>query len=443
MSHRNWKSSNNARRRGGGDSVVGSVYTSSSSSTVSVSNKTVASIQASTSEQALYQEHSTPKSQTEGFAIHASNDSITSNGNDSNYDGHNINKFSNDYYNTNLNSNGSVSGVSHASSIDTYDFAFKLSPSQSMVPSKLKGTGSRREKTSGFSVNSMPTLDETKTNGESFIDNFLSGDDLENSSKSHQFDKISPSNVYNKGFHMLSSILQRFQFISSKFSNAVQQKQGKHHAEDYKSSYKYTKHRSKYFSSQTWQYILSGLKFLLFASLVTILMLSLKLANMNQPELLSPQNNRPKTLKQRLIRRKNYPRYDNMAGQIDFPLPVNAGEMNGLHDLGKESIHAFSNQSPEKEIDDIGQQQMQYEERPEMTFKHVGARLPAPFLNLADIDEVSSLQGHDLPFFWHIPRSGGTMMNDILGSCLKMSLASDAGGRNGHDRDEVREIFLI
>ena len=62
--------------------------------------------------------------------------------------------------------------------------------------------------------------------------------------------------------------------------------------------------------------------------------------------------------------------------------------------------------------------------------------VPLEFDSFADIDDVP-LKNDDLPFFWHIPRSGGGTTNDIMGGCLGLTLASDAGGREGHGQDEV------
>jgi len=90
--------------------------------------------------------------------------------------------------------------------------------------------------------------------------------------------------------------------------------------------------------------------------------------------------------------------------------------------------------------------------QPDVNMRHIGMTLPAVFDNLADVIEfptndvngivpgglgggIGGPEG-DIPFFWHIPRAGGATMNDVLGSCLQLTLASDAGGRDGHDKDK-------
>ena len=42
-------------------------------------------------------------------------------------------------------------------------------------------------------------------------------------------------------------------------------------------------------------------------------------------------------------------------------------------------------------------------------------QLPTKFDALADVDDLLFQKGIDVPFYWHVPRSGGGTMNDILG----------------------------
>ena len=68
--------------------------------------------------------------------------------------------------------------------------------------------------------------------------------------------------------------------------------------------------------------------------------------------------------------------------------------------------------------------------------KHAWVEIPPQFDNMADVDDVP-VHKDDLAYYWHIPRSAGATINDILGGCLKLTIASDAGGRQGHDQDEM------
>ena len=64
-------------------------------------------------------------------------------------------------------------------------------------------------------------------------------------------------------------------------------------------------------------------------------------------------------------------------------------------------------------------------------------QLPAKFESLASVDDLLFQRGIDVPFFWHVPRSAGGTMNDVLGSCLHLTLAADAGASDGHGQDDV------
>lgn len=46
---------------------------------------------------------------------------------------------------------------------------------------------------------------------------------------------------------------------------------------------------------------------------------------------------------------------------------------------------------------------------------HYDTQLPLVFEALANVDDLLYQKGADVPFYWHIPRSGGGTMNDILG----------------------------
>jgi len=47
----------------------------------------------------------------------------------------------------------------------------------------------------------------------------------------------------------------------------------------------------------------------------------------------------------------------------------------------------------------------------------------------------------DVPLFWHIPRSGGTTLQDIFGSCLGLTIANNVGVLDGHNSDESIQTF--
>ncbi len=67
-------------------------------------------------------------------------------------------------------------------------------------------------------------------------------------------------------------------------------------------------------------------------------------------------------------------------------------------------------------------------------------RLSKSLQMLADLDDMP-LKESDVPFFFHVPRSGGSTVKDILGSCIGFVQASDVGARHGHKHDKTLEVM--
>jgi len=59
--------------------------------------------------------------------------------------------------------------------------------------------------------------------------------------------------------------------------------------------------------------------------------------------------------------------------------------------------------------------------------------------NLANVNDPY-VEDAEIPYFFHIPRSAGSTVKDILGSCIHLTTASDVGSRNGHERDPSLKI---
>jgi len=68
-------------------------------------------------------------------------------------------------------------------------------------------------------------------------------------------------------------------------------------------------------------------------------------------------------------------------------------------------------------------------------------QLPSNFQSLANVDDKLFQRGIDIPFYWHVPRSGGGTMNDLLGSCLHLTLAADAGGGGKDGQEEILKVL--
>jgi hypothetical protein len=63
--------------------------------------------------------------------------------------------------------------------------------------------------------------------------------------------------------------------------------------------------------------------------------------------------------------------------------------------------------------------------------------------NILPLSASSEERNIATPMFWHIHKSGGTTVHDVLGSCLNLTVASHIGIDNGHESDQVRKMILI
>jgi len=63
--------------------------------------------------------------------------------------------------------------------------------------------------------------------------------------------------------------------------------------------------------------------------------------------------------------------------------------------------------------------------------------------NLCDIEEArGGGVTHVTPFYWHIPKSGGTSIQDYALDCLKLTVASEVGVLDGHQNDKVNKFSV-
>lgn len=75
---------------------------------------------------------------------------------------------------------------------------------------------------------------------------------------------------------------------------------------------------------------------------------------------------------------------------------------------------------------------------PRHSKEHV--HLPLALENAANVDAGPFQRQIDVPFYWHIPRSAGGTVSDILGSCLKLVLASDAASSLAFSKEQVSSL---
>ena len=64
--------------------------------------------------------------------------------------------------------------------------------------------------------------------------------------------------------------------------------------------------------------------------------------------------------------------------------------------------------------------------KPNLDSKGKPIKVPPELANLADM-KIASGQNHEVPIFWHVPRSGGSSLKDIASFCYDLTLASEVG----------------
>jgi len=70
-----------------------------------------------------------------------------------------------------------------------------------------------------------------------------------------------------------------------------------------------------------------------------------------------------------------------------------------------------------------------------------GKEFLKPYRYFADLKTPS--RSSDNNFFFHIPRSGGQTVKDIIGKCLGKTLASEVGVRDGHGEDQTLQVVDV
>ena len=61
--------------------------------------------------------------------------------------------------------------------------------------------------------------------------------------------------------------------------------------------------------------------------------------------------------------------------------------------------------------------------------------------NVSDVAEPSKKS--DTPVFWHVSKSGGTTMVDIISTCFGFVVSAEMGVLEGHGNDEVRVLWFF
>lgn len=90
-------------------------------------------------------------------------------------------------------------------------------------------------------------------------------------------------------------------------------------------------------------------------------------------------------------------------------------------------------------IQEEGMQQSQMQQLPKHAIDDERFPMPPSFQNLADFP--AEYQIGDIPVFLNIPKSGGTVINDILAGCFHIVCANEVGGQFGHAEDDALQVF--
>lgn len=71
----------------------------------------------------------------------------------------------------------------------------------------------------------------------------------------------------------------------------------------------------------------------------------------------------------------------------------------------------------------------------------INSNLPDRYANLADLVEPF-VAGRETPFYWHVPRSSGVTLQDILSHCWGLVEASQIGATGGHDQEATLDVWI-
>jgi len=73
---------------------------------------------------------------------------------------------------------------------------------------------------------------------------------------------------------------------------------------------------------------------------------------------------------------------------------------------------------------------------------HIGIEIPPAYSNLSEV--YSTYKHHaEIPFFWSIPRAGGTSIRDILQGCMHLRVAGSGGPVKGQLTKELIEVVEL
>ena len=69
--------------------------------------------------------------------------------------------------------------------------------------------------------------------------------------------------------------------------------------------------------------------------------------------------------------------------------------------------------------------------------------IPAALRNLADLSDPYSKELQEVPFFWHLAKSGGTSVKHMYSDCYGLVEACESGVAEGHHRDITLKVVTL
>jgi len=76
--------------------------------------------------------------------------------------------------------------------------------------------------------------------------------------------------------------------------------------------------------------------------------------------------------------------------------------------------------------------------KPQHAASNRNVEIPLQYNSLKDVIDPPSVD--DVPYFWHVPRSGGSTVKDIMGKCLSLVLASNVGDRDDSTGTDISVV---
>lgn len=76
-------------------------------------------------------------------------------------------------------------------------------------------------------------------------------------------------------------------------------------------------------------------------------------------------------------------------------------------------------------------------------FTTVESLIPSTLKNLADLSDPYSKDLKEVPFFWHLPKSGGTSVKHMYSDCYGLVEACESGVAEGHLRDITLKVVTL